>query len=332
MDAFGAQMLSSDGADHVRYRMAAQGAFSPKAVRADYEEGVQRLTYRLLNDLSHQGGADLRSAFASRLPVQVMLAALDLPPVAESDLRTWYDVFEARLADPLGDPEISARAKAAAAAFRAMAGAGLPHAGARPLLPAVMTTALGQGAITQDEAERNLSVIFFGGISTVEALILNTLYALFSHPLELAKVRADLALVPLAVEETMRWLSPVQSASRAVVADTEFCGVQLKAGEKISAMLGSANRDPTAFADPDVFRLGRTDANRHLGFATGPHLCLGLHLARAQAAIALRGLFDALPGLWVDVAACRPQGFEFRQPRSFLATWTPSGSWRSALD
>lgn len=177
--------------------------------------------------------------------------------------------------------------------------------------------------LTDEEIRRNASIIFFGGISTVEALILDSLYALFTHPNTLARVRADLSLIPAVLEEVMRWMSPVQSAMRHATRDVVLGGAEIRAGDTVSCMLGAANRDPQLFAEPDVFDIDRPNLRKHLGFAFGPHSCLGLHLARLEARIALEELLIRLPDLGpVGDEPMIVEGYEFRQPRRLAVRWS----------
>ena len=176
--------------------------------------------------------------------------------------------------------------------------------------------------LAADEIKRNLSIILFGGISTVEALILNGLWALFEHPAVLNRLRCDPALLPQVVDEAIRWLSPVQSATRHVVGDCEFAGVHLEAGATVNCMIGAANRDPTVFPDPDRFDIDRPNLRRHLGFATGPHSCVGFNLAKAEARIAIEELLSRLPPFTRIGSESGPvMGYEFRQPAALTIGW-----------
>jgi cytochrome P450 len=177
-------------------------------------------------------------------------------------------------------------------------------------------------SLTDAEIRRNISIIFFGGISTVEALILNSLWALLQHPETLQRVRATAALLPKVVEETIRWLGPVQSATRHAINDCTYRNVRFTARDAVNCMLAAANRDPSVFPAPERFDIDRNNLHRHLGFATGTHACLGLHLARATGRIALEHLLAELPGLRLDCEKSPPpSGYEFRQPRSMWVSW-----------
>jgi cytochrome P450 len=171
------------------------------------------------------------------------------------------------------------------------------------------------------EIRRNLLIIFFGGISTVEAVVLNSLWALFTHPETLARVRQNPSLTAKVVEETLRWHSPVQSATRHVVETTLYGDIEFAAGDTVNCMLGAANRDQALFPDPDCFDIDRPNVQRHLGFATGTHSCLGFNLARTEARIALQVLLSELDGLQLAQDSPRPEGYEFHQPHLMYVRW-----------
>lgn len=324
-ETFGAQMLTTEGETHDRYRMAALQAFMPGNIRARLEPAMEQAAERLVDGFVRDGEAELRAAFASRLPVQSILLAFGMPLEGEPLMRRWYDSFERALANFEGDAAVQAQARSDVAEFHAfldeaMAAARAGRSGDGLL--ATLVNAPDTQRLADDEIRRNMSIVFFGGISTVEALLLNSLWALFEHPDAMARVRGDLALLPKAVDETMRWLSPVQSATRHVVRDTELAGARLREGDVLNCMLGAANHDPAVFADPSRFDLDRTNAGAHLGFAMGPHMCLGFRLAKAEARVGLTHLLSRLQDLARDMARSEPpSGYEFRQPRRLTVTW-----------
>jgi cytochrome P450 len=129
-------------------------------------------------------------------------------------------------------------------------------------------------------------------------------------------------MLPQAIEETMRWLSPVQSATRHVAAAFEWQGIDFAAHETVNCMLGAANRDPSIFLDPDRFDLDRENCRRHLGFATGTHACLGSHLAKTEVQIGLAILLTRLQNVHLVKSQSEPpSGYEFRQPRKLTVSW-----------
>jgi cytochrome P450 len=324
LDTFGSHILTTGGATHERYRQALRQPFTPSFIRAHLEAAVAAAASALIDEFEQQGQADMRSVFASRLPVQVILLVCGLPAEAEPQMRHWYDSFEAALSNFTGDHEIRARARRSVAEFHALLDTAINSAitrGENSLL-ARLVSAPGNERLDDDEIKRNLSIVFFGGISTVEALLLNSLWALFEHPEVFERVRSDLALLPQLIEETMRWLSPVQSATRHVSTPFEWRGIEFASQDTVNCMLGAANRDPSVFTDPDRFDLNRANSRRHLGFASGEHACLGSHLAKAEVRIGLEVLLRRLRDLRVERSLTEPpSGYEFRQPRRLTLRW-----------
>ena len=324
LDTFGAHILTTEAATHERYRQALRHPFTPAFIRTHLEAAIGSAASNLLDEFEQQGQADVRSVFASRLPIQVILLVCGLPAQAEAQMRRWYDSFEAALANFTGDQKIREAARRSVAEFHALLdGAIASTMGADDdNLLARLIHAPANERLSNDEIKRNLSIVFFGGISTVEALLLNSLWALFEHPEALRRVQADLSLLPQLIEETMRWLSPVQSATRHVIAAFEWQGVEFVSHDTVNCMLGAANHDPAVFTDPGRFDLDRNNSRRHLGFATGAHACLGSHLAKAEVRIALQTLLGRLRNLTLQRSLTEPpSGYEFRQPRRLTLCW-----------
>ena len=324
-DTFGAHILTVEGAQHKAYKAILRGPFAKSVVRRTMTDAIGAHTDRLLDQVAPLGEADMRSAFASRLPILTMLSLFGLPLEDERSLRLWYTAFEQALANFEWDEDIRATARRDVAAFHDLLQQRIEgfRTEPAPCLLSDLANAPAGKRLSDDAIKRNASIIFFGGISTVEALILNTLWALSIRPDVKQRVMVDRTLLPQAIEESIRFCSPVQSATRHVVGDTEVGGVAVKKGDIVNCMLGAANRDPDMFVEPDVFDIDRRNVRRHLGFAVGPHHCLGAHLARLEAEIALSRLFDRLPA-WrsVDLEEVFPRGYEFRQPRSMRLLWT----------
>lgn len=323
---FGMQMLSAEGEQHARYKRAARPAFQPQAVRAGFTDAISRLVDELIDDFAGSPGVDLRAAFAAQLPVRTILHVFGLPQTAAPQLRIWFDVFEKALANFSGDEQIKAAAAGSVAQLHAflMDGIAKVRGKANAGFLAELVNQPEERRLTDEEVCRNASIIMFGGISTVEALILNSVWTLAMHPQTEARVRQDQGLLPRVIEEVLRWQSPVQSATRYARADVDFHGHRFRAGETVNCMLAAANRDPAFLADAERFDIDRNPLPRHLAFATGSHFCIGLHLARLQARIALERLYARLEGLTVDAPQqyC-PRGYEFRQPDRLPVVWRP---------
>jgi cytochrome P450 len=324
LDTFGAHILTTEGATHERYRQALRQSFTPTFVRDHLEAGIGASAAALIAEFERQGQAEIRSVFASRLPIRVMLLICGLPAAIEPQMRRWYDSFEAALANFTGDASIRGQARRSVGEFHALLDDAINSSTAADghSLLARLVHAPQAVRLSNDEIKRNLSIVFFGGISTVEALLLNSLWALFEHPDALRRVQTDLALLPQLIEETMRWLSPVQSATRHVLTPFEWRGVEFDPHDTLNCMLGAANRDPSVFTDPGRFDLDRANSRRHLGFATGTHACLGSHLAKAEVRLGLEVLLGRLRNLRLERALSQPpSGYEFRQSRQLTLGW-----------
>jgi|HubBroStandDraft_5_1064220.scaffolds.fasta_scaffold21810_3 cytochrome P450 len=324
LDTFGTHILTTEGAMHARYRQALRHPFTPVFIRQHLEAAIAAAATALIDEFAVRGQADVRSVFASRLPIQVILLVCGLPAAAEPQMRRWYDSFEAALANFTGDERIRAAARRSVAEFHALLDAAIDSTmdvDENSLLARLVRAPVSE-RLSNDEIKRNLSIIFFGGISTVEALLLNSLWALFEHPDVMQRVQSDLALMPRLIEETMRWLSPVQSATRHVIAAFEWRGIQFAAHDTVNCMLGAANRDPSIFTDPGRFDLDRKNSRRHLGFATGTHACLGSHLAGTEVRIGLEALLRRLREPRLERSLTEPpSGYEFRQSRRLTVSW-----------
>jgi cytochrome P450 len=323
-DTFGLNMLTSDGIAHRRQRAPFRGAFAPVAIRNRMEAAVRDNAMRLLNVIARRGRAELRHEFAARLPILSMLNLFGLPEDEEAQLRQWYDSFERALANFRGDEALRNAARISVGQFGEFLQRHMDSFKGRKAsgLLADVVNDRSDEKLTDGEIQRNSLVIFFGGISTVEALILNSLYALVAHPDVLARVRAHRHLIPSVLDEVMRWLSPVQSAVRHATVDSRLRDIEVRRGDTLSCMLGAANRDPEVFADPDRFDIDRPNSRKHLGFAYGPHACLGLHLAKFEAAIALETFLSKVEGMELCVEdGIVIEGHEFRRPRRLELSW-----------
>ena len=320
-DTFGAHMLTVEGAVHDRYRASFQPNFTPGVVRRHLEQAIQHAAETLIAKIAPYGSADLRHDFAARLPVQTMLLTFGLSLDNELQMRCWYDSFEAALANFMGDLEIKARAKKSVSEFHAMLDTAIAEAKPDSLIGDLFRADT-NNRLSNDEIKRNLSIIFFGGISTVEALILNALAQLLKDNALHHRIRTDRALIPRLLDETMRWAGPVQSATRHVTAPVHYAGIDFEPGDIVNCMIAAANHDPAAFERPNQFDIDRPGLSRHLGFAMGSHHCLGLHLAKTEARIAIKAVLDHLPDLKLQSGERFSSfGHEFRQPKSLWAAW-----------
>jgi cytochrome P450 len=170
-------------------------------------------------------------------------------------------------------------------------------------------------------AVSNVAVLLFGGIETTEGLILNAVrHVLIDTPVR-DEVIADLTLVGLAVEESLRLEPAAAVVDRYATRDVELAGGHIRAGNLVVVSLAAANRDPAEFPDPDRFDLRRPNLRRQLAFATGSHVCLGMDLARLEATTALGAVLTRLPGVRLDDDAPPPTGLVFRKPDRLPVRW-----------
>lgn len=298
-----------------------QTHFEPGAIAKFLQERIAFRVKSLINGFAKQRDVDLRAAFAARLPVLVMLDLLGLPDKDETLLRAWYESFEAAMAHP--DAERRTVAEANLDAFHAYMQKHIVAArkASKPTLLQIFLAPRQGNTLSDVEIRRHAFAVFMGGITTVEAVLLNTLWALFQHKEALSRVREDQSRIAPAIEETIRWLSPVQAVTRHTVKAMDVGGVRIPKGAAVHGLLGAANRDEAVFADPDRFDLDRANLDKHLGFAADPSACLGRHLARAQARTALEALFEQIPDLAL-AEHTRPVGYPYRRSLELRARWT----------
>ncbi|HEY7429898.1 MAG TPA: cytochrome P450 [Streptosporangiaceae bacterium] len=180
------------------------------------------------------------------------------------------------------------------------------------------------GALTEDEVISNAAVLMFGGIETTEGMIANAVLHLLTHPAQLALVRQNPSLVRSAVDESLRLEPAAAFVDRYATADAQLGGADVRRGDLVSVSLAGAGRDPAVFSEPDTFDVRRPNAHQHLAFAHGPHFCLGVHLARLEAAAGVRAALT-LPGLRLEPGApSAPRGLVFRKPPELRVRWTPA--------
>jgi len=324
MDTFGEHMLTTEGEQHDTYKKPLLPTFRPGSIRALMEQAIRSHCNELIDGFASGGKVELRSAFASRLPIKTVLSLFGLSQQDETLLRGWYDAFEKALANFTWDPEIRAHAKKQVAAFHDYLQVQIDNKRQAPdgLLLDQMLSISEPRSLTDEEVRRNASIIFFGGISTVEALTLNAVYTLGHHPQAQQQLLTKPELMPQLLDEVVRFTGPVQSASRHVVKEVSIGGVNFQPGDTVNCMLASANRDATVFTNPDTFDFTRPELRKHVGFAIGSHNCLGSHLAKAEAGMAVEILLARCPGLHLDPDhPAEVRGYEFRQPRALPLCW-----------
>jgi cytochrome P450 len=321
----GPSMLSLDGAPHAHHRGPFNRAFRHDEVHARLASFIRAEVGRLVSAIEPHGAADLRRAVAGPLAVAVMAETLGLGRADPARILAWYDEIVAAVqAEAAAD---QGAAPAGASAFAELA-ASLRGVIAAPGSVSLLAEVAGPPAgaqLTEGEAISNAAVLMFGGIETTEGMIANALLHLLSSPAQLGLVLADRSLVPAAIEESLRLEPAAAVVDRYATRDARLGGAGIKADDQVTVSIAGANRDPAVFGEPDVFDVRRPDAGRHLAFAHGPHFCLGAHLARLEAQLAVETLLYRLPGLCLDPRyPSTPRGLVFRKPPALHVRWNRS--------
>ncbi|MFJ1753167.1 cytochrome P450 [Kitasatospora sp. NPDC088134] len=291
-------LLDLEGPDHTRIRRLVSKAFTPRTVEA-LRPAVRRLAGGLVDGLLADGGGDLIARVAEPLPVAVIAEMLGIPESDRHQLRPWSaDITGMFELNP--SAETARRAVTASLEFSSYLRELIRRRRAEPgpdLISALVAAAEDGQVLSEQETVSTCVLLLNAGHEATVNTTGNGWLALLRHPRELARLRADVdALLPTAVEELMRYDTPLQMFERWVLDDIEVAGTRIPRGAEVALLFGSANRDPARFADPDRLDLGRTD-NPHLTFGAGIHFCLGAPLARLELTESYGALLRRAPGL-----------------------------------
>jgi cytochrome P450 len=319
----GPSMLSRDGQEHRRHRTPFERPFRLEMVQERFRPTVANQVRQLLDGIKRGGKAELRRDFAGPVAVQTMLAVLGLEGIAVATVLGWYDAIVDAVTRVTAGEAVSAQGRTAFAAL---------HSHLLPMLyqpPAanLLAAASGMGfGLSEAELVSNAAVLLFGGIETTEGMIANALYFLLTIPALLRMVRSEPAILPAVVEETLRLEPAAAVVDRYAVCDVQLGAAHIQAGDLVRVSLAAANRDPAVFVKPDRFDPLRPNLRSHLAFAQGPHVCLGLHLARLEVQLALAEVVTQLPALQLETSefaqrAAKPRGLVFRKPQALHVSW-----------
>ena len=284
--------LDMDPPRHDQLRRIVRSHFTPKAIGA-LEDTVRDQVRVIGAEIRARGGGDLGRDLARPLPLRLVCALLGFPPADYGDLERWFDPMVRRAPDTTAVP---ASAHKAAEAMRGYIDDVAAHRARHPsddLLSALVSAEL-RGELTVQERTGICVLLFLAGISTAAGLISTSLYLLEAHPVQRKALLREPAMIPTAVEELLRYVSPVQALARTTTRPVELYGSSLPEGARLLLVFAAANRDPRRFADPDKLHL-RRKAERNLGFGEGIHFCLGANLARLQMRVVLDTLLPVMP-------------------------------------
>lgn len=315
-----AGMLDVEPPVHTRLRRLVSRAFTPRMVES-LRPRIREIATGLVEGLVKRGGGDLLAEVAEPLPVTVIAEMLGVP---ESDwhlLRPWS-------ADICGMYELNPSLDVQHTAVRAASEFGdylRELARSRKAVPGDdLISALAQvvddgDRLTEDELIGTCVLLLNAGHEATVNVTGNGWWSLLRNPAELERLRADVTLLPTAVEELMRWDTPLQMFERWVLEDIEVGGVTIPRGKEVALLFGSANRDPEIFADPDRLDVGRAD-NPHISFGAGIHFCLGAPLARIELVESLGAVLAAAPNLTLVEEPTWKPGYIIRGLESLKVT------------
>jgi cytochrome P450 len=275
-------MFYMDPPDHTRVRGSVKAEFTPRAVAA-LEDSITATAEELLAQLPGSGRVDIAADFGDRLPMTVMSGFLGVEPSRRDEFRVWTLTRIGGMFDPKlsGTPQFVESTERLRGYFSER----LAVAEREPV-GGLVDQLVQSGALSHDEMVDLLIVMLGAGIITTADLIGNTIYALLTHPDELAALRDDPGLLPTAIEETLRFDSPALSAGRILTQDTTLFEQPMVAGTWLRLMTAAIGRDPERNPDPDRYRLDR-ERREYAAFGGGLHHCLGLHLGKLEAIVAL---------------------------------------------
>jgi cytochrome P450 len=312
----GPSMLSLDGEDHARHRAPFATPFRPTAVKERFAQPAADQANHLIDGFADQGRAELRREFAGPLAASIMARALGLDQDEVTPMLGWYDGIVAAVTDITAGQDVPAAGRDAFAALRTRLTDVI--ADDTKLLGAAAT----HSDLTHDQVISNAAILLFGGIETTEGMITNALLYLLENPP--AAAEPEPTNLDAVIDESLRLEPAAAVVDRYATTDTTLADTSIDEGDLVRVSVAAANRDPAIFEHPDQYIPGRPRARRHLAFAQGPHVCLGIHLARLEARAGLTALTSRLPNLRLDPDhPSRVKGLVFRKPPTLHARWEP---------
>jgi cytochrome P450 len=318
----GELIVAMDGDEHRKYRNLVAKAFRASQLEKWDATLVRPTINALIDDIAPLGRADLVASITSKYPMQVICGIVGVPLEDAEQFAHWAEEINT---GPLA-PERGHRASEAMVEYlRPLVEARRAEPSGDFLSDLVHAEVDGE-QLTDGKLYGFLRLLLPAGGETTYRVMGNALYALLHHPEALAQVLADRALVAEVIEETLRWETSVTMVSRVATHDTEVAGCPIAAGSPVGVLNGSANRDEARWDAGAEWKLGRP-TQHHLAFGTGPHQCLGMHLARLELQVGLNTILDRLPNLRLDpdrAGEAVIEGYAFRGPRALPVLFDPS--------
>jgi cytochrome P450 family 142 subfamily A polypeptide 1 len=313
-------MIDMDGADHHSRRKIVSRGFTPARVRA-MAPRIERICDDLIDRVCERGECDLVRDLAASLPMIVIGDLLGVPPDERDQLLAWSDDLLGSLG---GTPERIAAAATAFTAYDAYARDTIAARREQPtddLVSLLVHAEVDGDRLDDDEIVFESLLLLVGGDETTRHVIGNGMEQLLVDPAERRELQADPTVLPTAVEEMLRWVSPVKSMARTVTHDIELQGARLRAGDQVALLYESANFDEAHFETPERFDVRRSP-NDHLAFGFGPHFCLGASLGRLEVSTMVARIMHRLPD--VELATTEPLPRFLGAVRTLPVRFTPS--------
>jgi cytochrome P450 len=321
-DTCGENVLTVAGGAHRRLRAAMEPLLRRDVVDAMAPGIVENVARPLWDDLAPRGAAELMEDFFEPVSVLSLGWVLGLRDIDAGTLRRWFSELARAGSNYEADPAKRAAGEAISGEIDEVIGPRIAQLRARPDDGLISAMLQADGALTDREVLSNLKLILLGGMQEPGHAAGNIAWALLTHPEQAQLVRAEPARVEAALEEGLRWISPVGTATREVREPVALGGVRLDVGERVAVVLSSANRDERRFERADRFDLLRADI-RHRAFGIGGHFCVGHWLARHEIRRPLAMVFGLLDDLSLDPADPPVmRGWEFRGPTRLPVRWT----------
>jgi cytochrome P450 len=316
----GRTLLELEGAEHRASRALVSPSFRTALLERWRSELVEVVVHELIDRFAPRGRAELAREFTFAFPVQVIARIMGLP--RQDYVR--FQRLSIELLNVVYDWDCGLAASAALKAYLTEILAERRRNPQDDLISTLAESEIDGARLTDDEIFAFLLLILPAGVETTYRASGNLLVALLTDPPLLDALRADRGMLRGAFEEALRWEPPITTVVRRAVGDCELGGVAIPAGTTVSVSVAAANRDPTRYPDPDRFDPTRKNI-AHLTFGGGPHLCLGMHLARMEGIVAIDALLDRLPELRLDPSAPAPHvaGVAFRSPAALPVQFTP---------
>src|ERR1700709_284197 len=316
----GHNMMRKDGDAHMSDRAAMFPAVSPRTVRDTWSRQFQAHAARILDDLAPAGRADLCKAFALPLSAECMKDTPGLTNMRYQDMDAWSQAMIDGIANYTGSKEIEARCHAATAGIDAAIDDMIPVLGKHPNA-SILSVLLAAG-MPMDSVRANIKLAISGGQNEPRDAISGTIWALLTHPEQLAQVQGGSAKWIDVFEEYARWIAPIGMSPRRVAKPWTYSGVDFEPEDRVFFMFGSANRDEACFAHPALFDITR-DTSKRIALGAGPHDCAGAWASRAMVAdVALPSIFARLRGLRLDeTEPVRIGGWAFRGLLNLPVKW-----------